>query len=331
MGAPDPQSGSGALGSRSDPRVRDERSASDQREAIAGFTARLHARVRSLDTRVCLGIDPRPAAHPLTHPERHGHDPARVARAVASYARDVLHATHDLVACVKPQSAFFEALGIPGLIALAQVIADARALEVPVVLDAKRGDIGSTAEAYADAYLGDGVFAADALTVNPYLGLDTLEPFIARAAAGARGVFVLVKTSNPGSGDLQDIVGDDGRQLHQRLADALADRAAALPRDADGYTPLGAVVGATYPAELADARARLPRSVLLVPGYGAQGGRADDVVAAFDANGLGAVVNASRSLFYPAEGTADDVGHAARAAATAMREDLNRALAERAG
>jgi orotidine-5'-phosphate decarboxylase len=299
-------------------------------EVASPFSARLAARVQALDSRVCLGIDPRPEAHPTTHPAAHDHDPARIGRAVAAHVREVLHACHDLIACVKPQSAFFEALGIPGLIALAQVIADAKALAVPVILDAKRGDIGSTAEAYANAYLAEGVFAADALTVNPYLGLDTLEPFIAAAERGGRGLFVLVKTSNPGSGDLQDVRSDDGRTLHERLADALRDRSRELLRDANGYTLLGAVVGATYPAELAAARARLPHSWLLVPGYGAQGGSATDVVAAFDAAGSGAVVNASRSLTYPAGATGDSVGPAARAAALAMRDDINRALARRA-
>ena len=294
-----------------------------------GFAGRLHERIERLDTRVCLGIDPRPRAHPWTDPAAHGHDPARVGRAVAAYAREILDATHDLVACVKPQSAFFEALGIPGLIALAQVIADARSRGIPVILDAKRGDIGSTAEAYAAAYLADGVFAADALPVNPYLGLDTLEPFLAAAAAGGRGVFVLLKTSNPGSGDLQDVVTASGERLHEHLADALARRHAGMARDADGYGPIGAVVGATYPRELTAARARLPGSILLVPGYGAQGGTAQDVVGAFDARGLGAVVNASRSLFYPTRG--DDVGAAARTAAAAMREDLNEALARGEG
>jgi orotidine-5'-phosphate decarboxylase len=295
--------------------------------AGSGFAARLHARVLALDTRVCLGVDPRPSAHPSTAPERHDHDPARTARAVVDYVRGVLDATHDLIACVKPQSAFFEAMGIPGLVALAQILADVRARGIPVVLDAKRGDIGSTAEAYAEAYLADGVFGADALTVNPYLGLDTLEPFLLAAAANDRGVFVLVKTSNPGSGDLQDVLGDDGRRLHERLADALAARSLDVPTDDHGYGPLGAVVGATYPEALAAARARLPRSVLLVPGYGAQGGRADDVVGAFDRSGLGAVVNASRSLLYPTQ--ADDVATAARAAARSMRDDINRALATR--
>jgi orotidine-5'-phosphate decarboxylase len=292
------------------------------------FVERLHARILALNTRVCLGIDPRPEGHPSTHPDAHEQDPARIGRAVAAHARGVLHACADLVACVKPQSAFFEALGIPGLIALAQVIADAKALGIPVILDAKRGDIGSTAEAYAQAYLTDGVFAADALTVNPYLGLDTLEPFLAASVQGGRGLFVLVKTSNPGSGGLQDVRGADGRKLHMRLADELRERSLRLPRDAHGYTPLGAVVGATYPSELADVRAALPHSLLLVPGYGAQGATADDVAGAFDVAGLGAVVNASRSLYYPA-GEREEAGAASRAAAVAMRDDLNRALANR--
>jgi orotidine-5'-phosphate decarboxylase len=294
---------------------------------VSAFVERVHARARTQGTRVCLGIDPRPHGHPSTHPSTHAGDPAKVARAVVEYVRTVLDATHDLIACAKPQSAFFEALGVPGVIALAQVLADLRDRGVPAILDAKRGDIGSTAEAYAAAYLADGVFAADALTVNAYLGLDTLKPFLDAAVAGDRGVFVLVKTSNPGSGDLQDLATDDGRRVHERLADALAERAERLPHDADGYAPLGAVVGATYPAELTALRARLPRSLLLVPGYGAQGGTGADVAGAFDADGLGAVVNASRTLLYPTGGA--DVAAAARAAATAMRDDLDRALEAR--
>ncbi len=286
------------------------------------FTERLHDRVRALGTRVCLGIDPRPTAHPSTHPDRFDGDPARTARAVVGYVREVLDATHDLIACAKPQSAFFEALGVPGVIALAQVLADLRDRGIPTILDAKRGDVGTTAEAYAAAYLGNGVFGADALTVNPYLGLDTIEPFLDAAVAADRAVFVLVKTSNPGSGDLQDVVGDDGRRLHERLADALDERARELPAGDDGYSPLGAVVGATYPQDLAALRRRLPRSVLLVPGYGAQGGRAEDLGGAFGPGGLGAVVSASRTLLYPTQG--DDVAAAARAAATSMRDALER-------
>ncbi len=276
---------------------------------------------------VCLGLDPRPNAHPLTA----GLTAAgATATAVQRYLTTVLDATHDLLACCKPQSAFFEALGLPGLEALAGVMSHARSLGLPVILDAKRGDIGSTAAAYAKAYLTDGDLAADALTVNPYLGLDTLEPFIAAAEAGGRGLFVLVRTSNPGSADLQELAVEGGGPLYCKLADALTARAASLPRDPHGYTSLGAVAGATHPAATRELRTRLPHSLLLVPGYGAQGGSAADAAVAFDENGWGAVVNASRSLTYPpgaAKATSlPEVAAAARAAARAMRDDLNRAL-----
>ncbi len=276
-------------------------------------------------------MDPRPEAHPLTAGKAGAH---ATAQAVTDYFVAVLDAAHDLVACCKPQSAFFEALGLPGLEALATVMNHARGLDLPVILDAKRGDIGSTAEAYATAYLTEGDLAADALTVNPYLGLDALEPFIAAAEKHGRGLFVLVRTSNPGSADLQEARSPAGEPLYLRLANALAERAAALPRDAWGYTALGAVVGATHPAASAELRAKLPSSLFLVPGYGAQGGSAADAAHAFDANGWGAVVNAARSITYPAGAAAAtslrEVGAAARTAAAAMREDLEGALAARA-
>ncbi len=295
------------------------------------FNERLHERMRRLGTRVCLGLDPRPTAHPSTHPDRHQDDPAKTARSVVEYLTRVLDACDDLIACAKPQSAFFEAMGIPGMIAMAQMLAELRARDIPVLLDAKRGDIGSTAEAYAHAYLADGVFSADALTVNPYLGLETLEPFLEAAGQRRRSVFVVLKTSNPGSGDLQDRRLEDGRKLHEALADDLSLRAATLPRDADGYTALGAVVGATYPREVAGLRQRLPHSVLLVPGYGQQGGRGAHAAAAFDLNGLGAVVSSSRGLLYPTEAADEgaDVGRASRVAALAMRDDIEEALANR--
>jgi orotidine-5'-phosphate decarboxylase len=290
------------------------------------FVPRLHGRIRDTGSRVCLGIDPRPAMSPFTDPRRLGEDADRVAEAVERSFAAILRASHEAIACCKLQSAFFEALGLPGLRALAGLLRTARELGLPAILDAKRGDIGSTAAAYARAYLADTELAADAITVNPYLGLDTLEPFLEAAERGGRGLFVLVKTSNPGSADLQDLTLDDGRTLHQALAERLAERAEQLVHDADGYTALGAVVGATYPEALADLRRRLPAAVLLVPGYGAQGAGADDVAAAFDANGLGAVVNASRSLTYlPAE-SERELAEGAAAAAAAMRDAINRGL-----
>lgn len=286
------------------------------------FAERLHARIATLNTRVCLGIDPRPSWHPLTHPDRHGGDPAQVAKAVVNYFRQIIEATQSLVACYKLQSAFFEALGIPGLVAMAQLIADLKSLGIPVLLDAKRGDISETAQAYAEAYLGDGVFGADALTVNPYLGMDGLEPFIAAASARGRGVFVLVKTSNAGSRDFQELETAEGMYLFDHVAYRLAARARELT--SGGYTPLGAVVGATYWQELAHLRELLPQSILLLPGYGAQGATAEEVAAAFDDDGLGAIVNASRSLTYLTDG--DDFAQRSAAAAQAMRDALNAAL-----
>lgn len=290
------------------------------------FVERLHARIRQTRSRVCLGIDPRPEAHPLTHPERFDHDPAQVAKAVVTYFRAIIEATEELVACYKPQAAFFEALGIPGLIALAQLIADIKARGVPVILDAKRGDIGSTARAYAKSYLADGVFACDALTINPYLGGDSVAPFVETALANQRGVFVLVKTSNPGSADLQDQSLASGQKLFEHVADQVS-RWGKAQLGRSRYSPVGAVVGGTHPQHLAALRARLPHSVLLVPGYGAQGAGADDVVHAFDEQGLGAVVNASRALTYNTQDEA--IAERARETTLAMRDALNQAIHER--
>jgi orotidine-5'-phosphate decarboxylase len=294
------------------------------------FAGRLHQRIRRLDTRVCLGIDPRPEAHASTDPAALDHDPARIARAVVQYFREVIDATEDLVACYKPQSAFFEALGIPGLIALAQLTADIRGRGIPVIMDAKRGDIGSTAEAYARTYLDSGVFASDALTINPYLGRDSLIPFTDQALQSQRGVFILVRTSNPGSSDYQQLEDASAVTVAQHVAAGIrefgeeAARIGAL--DADGYSHAGAVVGLTLPeGELADLRARMPRAILLLPGYGAQGGSAAAAAAGFDADGLGAVVSASRSLTY--FGFEADAASGARSAATLMRDDLNAAIA----
>jgi len=285
------------------------------------FAERLTNRIRQTNSRVCLGIDPRPDLHPFTHPDRAEGDPAQMAKHVTQYFRDIIEATQDLVACYKPQSAFFEAMGIPGLVALAQIMADIKSLNIPVILDAKRGDIGSTAEAYAKAYLGEGVFSADALTVSPYLGMDSLEPFLDAAIKNERGLFVLVKTSNPGSGDFQNLESTESMYVYDHIAYKLAEKSRDLGK---GYGPIGAVVGATYWQEIEHLRDVLPQSILLVPGYGAQGASADDVAAAFDEDGFGAIVNSSRGLTYITEG--DDYAERARGTAQTMRDDINKAI-----
>jgi orotidine-5'-phosphate decarboxylase len=243
---------------------------------------------------------------------------------LAHFCCEVVEACASSVVAIKPQLAFFEARGVDGLRALAEVLKLARTLKLLTIADAKRGDIGSTSAAYAEAFLGDGDFACDAITVNPYLGSDALAPFVARVRAG-RGVFVLVKTSNPSSGEFQDRPAPD-----RPLWEMVAERVHGWSSDfigAHDLTPVGAVVGATYPDHARRARELMPNSVILVPGYGAQGASADDAVAAARSDGRGVIVNASRSLMYAFLGQAGSrPGEAAAQAAAAMRGELNQAL-----
>lgn len=270
------------------------------------FADRLAAAVRAKRNAVCLGLDPRWESLPDEVRQRHDDGTlAGVARACEEFCLRVLDLVAPLVPVCKPQSAFFELCGPDGLAVLQRVLRRARELGLVTILDGKRNDIASTATAYADAALAGvalggrthPVWDADALTVNPYLGRDAVEPFLHSARKSGRGVFVLVRTSNPGAGQFQDLR-CDGRPLYLHVAEAVG----AWARENVGQCGLGdvgAVVGATHPAELAAVRAALPEAVFLVPGYGAQGGTAADTAAAFRADGLGAVVNSSRGLTFP--------------------------------
>jgi len=250
------------------------------------------------------------------------------AEAFELWARELLDVIAPFAPVVKPQSAFFEMLGAPGVAALEKTIAAARERGLLVILDAKRGDIGSTADAYAKAHLADG--GADALTVNAYLGRDTLAPFVERCRDGGKGIYVLVKTSNPGSADFQDVAVADGGLVRDRVAGAVAALGAETPCDAGDWCAVGAVVGATYPAELAELRAKMPHAPLLIQRYGAQGGGAEDCRAGFGDDGLGAVVNSSRGITFAFQkgdhaerfGDADWRGSVEEAAST-MRDALN--------
>ena len=202
-----------------------------------------------------------------------------------------------LAPAVKPQAAFFEQLGPPGMATLAEIIRYAQEWGLLVILDGKRNDIGSTATAYARGFLGrQSPWGADALTVSPYLGDDSLQPFIDVAVERAAGVFVLVKTSNPGGRMLQDLT-CDGQPLYRHVA-GYVERMAGETAGACGYGAVGAVVGATYPAQLVELRAAMPHTWFLVPGFGAQGGTAADVAGAFDSQGRGAIVNNSRGIIF---------------------------------
>jgi orotidine-5'-phosphate decarboxylase len=210
----------------------------------------------------------------------------------------VIDVVAHLVPAVKPQAAFFEELGPPGMAALADVMAYARQSGLLVILDGKRNDIGSTATAYARAYLGaeSSPWGADALTVSPYLGADSIEPFVETGRNRGSGIFVLVKTSNPGGAQFQDLV-CDGRPLYRHVAE-FVERLAAAGAGASGYGDVGAVVGATWPEQLAELRQAMPHAWILIPGFGSQGGTARDVAGGFDSRGLGAVVNNSRGIIF---------------------------------
>ncbi|GAB5516319.1 orotidine-5'-phosphate decarboxylase [Rhodopirellula baltica] len=266
------------------------------------FATQLNAAILRTGSVTCVGLDPR--LEQLPRPLRDSVSEKRkdsVAAAYTQFCCEIIDAVAGLVPCVKPQAAFFEQLGPAGMISLGEVISHANQAGLIVITDGKRNDIGSTATAYADAYLGSAEpdrspWGSDALTVSPYLGRDSLEPFVEVCDRRAAGIFVLVKTSNPGGGYLQDL-SVDGKTIYQSVAELVTELNKSR-LDADGYGPVGAVVGATYPEQLVELRKAMPHSILLVPGFGAQGGSADDVRAAMDANGAGAVVNSSRHIIF---------------------------------
>lgn len=285
------------------------------------FGDALISRVRELGSPLCVGLDP----HPERIPDSFG--PAGSAETAERFCCAIVDRLVDRVAVVKPQIAFFEQLGWPGFRALAAVVKRARAAGLLVLLDAKRGDIGSTAAGYAAAYLApDAPLEVDAITLNPYLGLDTLEPFAVAAETAGRGLVVLVKTSNDGSGDLQDLE-VSGTPIYEKLAGALGPLSKRLQGSETGWSSLGVVVGATWPEPHEIVRKQLPQALFLVPGYGAQGGSAVNAVRGFvpGPNGLeGGVVASSRAVLFPeAARTAD-----ARSWETSIDEALSRAIGE---
>jgi orotidine-5'-phosphate decarboxylase len=304
------------------------------------FADRLAAATRAKGNPLCVGLDPRWQSLPDEIRSRHGGESLEtVAAAYEEFCSRVLDVVAPLVPAVKPQSAFFETCGPAGFAAQRRLLAKARGLGLIAILDAKRNDIASTASAYAEAAftgLNTGnrqlpVWEADALTVNPYLGRDAVEPFLESARKVDAGVFVLVRTSNPGAGLFQDLVvqGEPPRPLYQHVGAAVA----AWTRENIGRCGLGdvgAVVGATYPAEIAALRQLLPEVIFLMPGYGSQGGTAADVEPAFRANGPGAVPSSSRSVLFPFKPSDKDWEAQVEAAARRAAEELAPFVARRA-
>ena len=275
------------------------------------FGDRLTTAIRSAGTPLCMGIDPHLSMMPALFGDVSKPASPSTLRAIEDFAMACLDMAKGRVAAIKPQAAFFEAQGPDGMHVLARLGRAAIDAGVLVIMDAKRNDIGSTNAAYAEAWIGhDAAFPSDALTVNAYLGLDTLEPLLARADRTGSGLFVLTRTSNPGAGDLQDLA-IDGKPLFQHLAAGLAPLAAAR-EGRSGLSSLGIVAGATWPEEAQALRKTLPSAPFLVPGFGAQGAGAAQALAGLTSgpNGPeGGLVNSTRGLIFPATATnANSIG-----------------------
>ena len=262
---------------------------------------------------VCVGLDP--------HIDKLPDGISKDHEGVLEFNKGIIDAVKGVAACIKPQLAYYELLGWEGMRVFWDTCNYAKRQGLLVVADGKRNDIGSTCDAYADAYLS-AESPVDALTVSPYLGSDGVKPFIERCAANNKGIYVLVKTSNPSSGELQDLpTGDEA--VHEHLAQLVESWAAQHIGPESSMSCIGAVVGATYPEELKYLRTLMPHVPLLIPGYGAQGGTAEDVRHGFVGN-KGAVVNSSRGIIYASAGP--DWQEAAGKAAEAMTKDLQKAL-----
>jgi orotidine-5'-phosphate decarboxylase len=277
--------------------------------AVQTFADRLASEVERKRSQLVVGLDPRADLLPV---ELRGD--------VGRFCCGLIDAVAPHAVAVKPQLAFFETLGAAGLAAFDDVCLYARRAGLLVIADGKRGDIGSTARAYADAYLEGDPPRADALTVSPYLGRESLEPFLAAARRGGAGLFVLVKTSNAGA-DVQDLQLRDGRPLWHHVAALVAEWGEDLVGER-GLSSVGAVVGATHPRAVAEARRLMPQAVVLLPGVGAQGGVVTNLVRAFQSGPASALVTASRSIDYAYRETGGDYRAAAGAEAARLKRDI---------
>lgn len=289
------------------------------------YADRLHEAIQSKGTPTLVGLDPFLERIPSDFEAVH--DPeatvAERAGAMGDFLCEVVDLVADSVPAVKPQSAFFEVLGHEGVAQWERVVAHARGAGLLVIGDVKRGDIGSTAAAYAQAFLEGGpgiepIGLCDAITVNPMLGTDSIEPFLETCERTNTGIYVLVRTSNPGSSEFQC---PGSPSLSERIADAVREWGDGL-LGACGLSSVGAVVGATHAEELCAFRERMPRTPLLLPGFGAQGAGAEDVRGGFLQNGAGALVNSSRGILYPKREAGETWQDATRRAVQRMREEL---------
>lgn len=308
------------------------------------FIDRLIDNIKKYNNPTVVGLDPKleyiPANIRNSAFREYGEGFAGAAEAILRFNKRLIDAVCDIVPAVKPQLAYYEMYGYEGIKAFAATIEYAKSKGMLVIADGKRNDIGTTAEAYSKAFLGKvsienkdmPVFDTDALTVNPYLGIDGIKPFLDDCGKYQKGIFILVKTSNKSSGQFQDLITQDGKHIYEKVAELVDEWGKDLVGK-NGYSSIGAVVGATYPEQAKELRKIMKKAYILVPGYGAQGGTAMDAANAFNSDGLGAVINASRSIMcaWKAERwlgiyNEDSFDEAARAEAIRMRDEINDVL-----
>lgn len=287
--------------------------------------------IKKKNSAIVVGLDPYLERLPKdildSNISLYGKTKRAAAKAIYEFNCQVIDAINDLVVAIKPQIAFYEQYGVEGIQCYCDTIQYAKSKNLIVIGDCKRGDIGSTSEAYANAHIGKTrivneevvAFDEDFVTVNPYLGSDGIKPFVEACQENGKGIFVLVKTSNPSSGELQNLVLNDGKKVYMKVIEMIQN----LQFEKCKYDFIGAVVGATYPQEAKLIRQLLPNSFFLVPGYGAQGANANMIKACFNQDGLGAVISASRSILYAFK---DEVNwiEEIRSATIKMKEDINK-------
>ncbi len=309
------------------------------------FIDRLIAKIIEKNNPTVVGLDPKldyvPASLIDMAFKQYGESLEGAASAILTFNKALIDTLADVVPAVKPQLAYYEMYGVAGVKAFYETVSYAKSKGLIVIADGKRNDIGSTAEAYSTAFLGrtsitggktEAAFDADALTVNPYLGIDGIKPFIEDCKKYDKGIFILVKTSNKSSGQLQDLLTSQSKSIYEIVAQYVEDWGKNITGE-HGYSSVGAVVGATYPNQAKILRSIMKKAYILVPGYGAQGGSAMDASHNFNRDGLGAIINASRSIMcaWQAESWKDKYGEgdyamAARAEAIRMKDDINGAI-----
>ena len=300
---------------------------------------RLISKVKETNNPTVMGLDPRYDMIPESIRAKYSQDIEGACRSILEFNKGLIDSVYDIVPAVKPQIAFYEMFGIEGIKVFNETCKYAKQKGMVVIADVKRGDIGSTAAGYSNAYLGKtpieqekvSIYDVDFVTVNPYLGIDGVKPFIDDCKEYAKGIFILVKTSNKSSGELQDLKLENGKTIYEKVAELVNSWGEDLVGEY-GYSSVGAVVGATYPIQIKELREIMPKTYFLIPGYGAQGGKAEDIALGFK-NGIGGIVNASRSLMaaYKSDRWKDkysekEFGKATRAEAIRMRDELNKEI-----